>query len=101
MKNYEDVGVNMNLYLLTQDDNYGYDTYDSCIVAAESEEKAKQIDPSGFYKYHDGNWWFQYSSGKEEKQSHDSWASIQNIKVKKIGTTDLPAGLILASYNAG
>ena len=35
----------MNLYLLTQEDASGYDTYDSCVVAAKNEEDAKQIVP--------------------------------------------------------
>lgn len=33
----------MNLYLLKQEINTGYDTYDSCVVAAESEEDARVI----------------------------------------------------------
>ena len=37
----------MNLYLLTQDVNMGWDTYDSAIVCAESEEEAVKIHPNG------------------------------------------------------
>lgn len=36
----------MNLYLLTQTFADDYDTYDSCVVVAETEEEAKTIDPS-------------------------------------------------------
>ena len=35
----------MNLYLLEQNVNSGYDTYDSTIVAANTEEEAKEIHP--------------------------------------------------------
>ena len=35
----------MNIYLLEQNDNMGYDTYDSCVVTANSEEEARQIRP--------------------------------------------------------
>ena len=35
----------MNLYLISQNRNNGYDTYDSAVVAAESEEKARMIRP--------------------------------------------------------
>jgi hypothetical protein len=38
----------LNLYKLTQDLYAGYDTYDSCIVAAASEDFAKQMHPSGY-----------------------------------------------------
>ena len=37
----------MNLYLITQDQNRGYDTYESAVVAAETEEQAKSINPAG------------------------------------------------------
>ena len=33
----------MNLYLLTQDVNMDWDTYDSAIVCAESEEEAAKV----------------------------------------------------------
>lgn len=35
----------MKLYLLSQDVNDDYDTYDSCVVAAENEEEAKMMHP--------------------------------------------------------
>lgn len=37
----------MNIYLLEQDVNDGYDTYDSCVVYAMSEDEAKDIHPGG------------------------------------------------------
>jgi hypothetical protein len=37
----------MNLYLISQDDRDDYDTYDSAVVAAETEEEARSINPSG------------------------------------------------------
>jgi hypothetical protein len=36
----------MNLYLLTQDANKEYDTFNACIVVADTEEEAKKIHPS-------------------------------------------------------
>jgi len=33
------------LYLISQDENNGYDTYDSMIVCAKSEKEAKMIKP--------------------------------------------------------
>ena len=77
----------MNIYLLTQYDRRGYDTYDSCVVYAESEDEARQIHPKGSM----------------------SWGSItwalcpENVDVSYLGcnphVTD--SGLISASFNAG
>ena len=36
----------MNIYLISQETNKGYDTYDSAVVFAESEEEAMQISTS-------------------------------------------------------
>ena len=35
----------MNIYKISQSENNGYDTFDSAIVAAESEEKARDMNP--------------------------------------------------------
>ena len=79
----------MNLYLLQQDDNFGYDTYDSCVVVANSPEEAKLITP-------DGN-------------GFDSmfrvWANNPSgVAITYLGTADdsLKLGeVICASFNAG
>ena len=79
----------MNLYLLTQDEETGYDTYDSVVVAALSEEQAKKMHPSG-----DDAWG--YWSG--------CWpANPENVEVKLIGKAvkGTVSGVILSSFNAG
>ena len=38
----------MNIYLIWQNENRGYDTYDSAVVVAEDEESAKLIHPSTY-----------------------------------------------------
>lgn len=35
----------MNIYLISQTENDGYDTYDSCVVVAENEDMARRITP--------------------------------------------------------
>ena len=42
----------MNLYVLRQDKNNGYDTYDSAVVVANSEEEARNVIPGGFWLNH-------------------------------------------------
>ena len=92
----------MNLYLLSQDENKGWDTYDSAIVAAESEEEARKICPSGMYEWHNG-WYYDYLPTRRYCPRSD-WANdIANISVKLIGVADptVSRGVILASFNAG
>lgn len=87
----------MNLYLLEQIVNTGYDTYDSTIVAANTEEEAKEIHPSVYKKdiicsddlsiY---NWAY-------------DWCKPKDVLVTYIGTAKpgTNKGVILSSYNAG
>lgn len=82
----------MKLYLLSQDKNNRYDTYDSAVVCSANEDEARMTHPS---QYRD-NW-----SGIEEKWG--SWVDAKDINVKYIGEADesLKKGIICASFNAG
>lgn len=80
----------MNLYLLTQDVNTGYDTYDSAIVAAKDEDFARKINPSESSKFGGYDAW--------------DWAvSPDQVKVELIGKAvkGTLEGVVLASFNAG
>ena len=81
----------MNLYKISQDVNDYYDTYDSAIVCAETEDEARMIHPSG------EEW-----NGSREK-IFDTWCDVKDVQVKIIGAAanNLQKGVILASYNAG
>ena len=92
----------MNLYLLSQDENKGWDTYDCAIVAAESEEEARKICPSGRYEWRDG-WCYDYLPTRRYSPRSD-WANdIANISVKLIGVAEptVVRGVIISSFNAG
>jgi hypothetical protein len=80
----------MNLYLISQSVNQGYDTYDAAVVAAENEENAKLIHPNG------GPW-----DGKREY--YGSWCAAEDVKVDFIGVAipETDSGVISASFNAG
>ena len=69
------------LYKIWQEVNDDYDTYDSAVVCAESEEEARNTDLGTKY----------------------SWASPEYVKVEEIGIAkdDVKKGIIVASYNAG
>lgn len=82
----------MNLYYLTQDSNNDYDTYDSVIVAAKSEDEARVIHPAGEPLPHWNPW------------EQSSWVpSPDLVKVYLIGTAieGTEQGVVLASFNAG
>lgn len=78
----------MRLYLICQDVNTNYDTYDGAIVAAENENEARNFHPSGKPKA--------YSSAY-------NWCAPEHVQVVQIGlaTPGTKAGVILASYRAG
>jgi hypothetical protein len=78
----------MKLWLLSQTENTGYDTFDSCVVAAETEDEAKKIHPAeGLHK----TWYY------------NEWAtSPDSVLAKLIGEAipETKCGVILTSYNA-
>lgn len=79
----------MNLYLVSQSVNTGYDTYDAMIVAAPDEEAARLTHPRG-------------SDGWKYDGQCGVWARYpSDVQVELIGQTDRGAGVILASFNAG
>lgn len=94
-----------NLYLLTQNVNAGYDTYDSCVVVAEDEESARRINP----RQHSCKVW------SDEKQrwgdygtsywfEDSTWARPDQVECRLIGAAhpDLkPGTVVCSSFNAG
>ena len=105
----------MKLYLLSQEVVTGYDTYDSAVVAAESEDDARTIHPSWSVTHvTSGEWMGTYAdnattrkrgiAGNEYLNEPDSWVrfiDIDKINVRFLGETNEPRGVILASFNAG
>jgi hypothetical protein len=80
--------MTLKLYLISQTVNRGWDTYDSAVVVAETEEQAKHFHPSG------GHW------------DDDDWTSPDNVQVVLLSENvsgDLQAGhqVVCASFNAG
>lgn len=83
----------MNLYLVSQNANVGYDTFDSFVVCCENEEVARNTNP------HDGqpiNW--------KDNWTTSGWCNrIEDVQVMFLGVADLSVerGVVCASYNAG
>ena len=79
------------LYLISQTVNNNYDTYDSALVVADSEEEAKTITPD-----HDRF---------EPLGSYGVWADKpENVSASYIGEADERfnvGNVIISSFNAG
>lgn len=75
----------MKLWLISQDVNSGYDTYDSAVVSAETEDDARKAPPT------DSKWF----------RADTEWADPKDVNVRYLGETTEPAGAICASYKAG
>ena len=79
----------MKIYKISQKENNGYDTFDSAVVFAEDEEKARKIHPEG------KRYW-----GKP----YPTWCSSPDlVKVEYLGEAKDGAkeGVVLGSFNAG
>ena len=78
----------MKLYLLSQEENNDWDTYDSFVVACEDIETARHTLPST-----------QLTWGQE----YSSWCKTPDaVTVKYLGeAADGIQGIICASFNAG
>ena len=78
----------LNIYLISQDENVDYDTYDSCVVLAKDEESARGMNPGccGWCSIN-GAW----------------CSSPDKVTVTLIGKakSDSVEGFVLKSFNAG
>lgn len=98
----------MYIWKISQNVNNGYDTYDSAIVYAETENDARSTHP-------DPNWEDYASYIGDNSNSQDnleelqyarthSWACTHEVQVEYLGEAhwlyETP-GVILASFNAG
>ena len=91
----------LNIYLLTQNTNRGYDTYDSCMVVAPDEAMARLLHPRGDRYWNGRRWaWVDETPGYADEAG---WTNPDNVKVEHVGVTlaGRPVGVLCASYNAG
>lgn len=78
------------LWLISQDANDDYDTFDSAVVVAETEDAARKIHPYG------------RENTEADGQRFSCWAAPEQVKAEYIGETERPPGeVICASFNAG
>ena len=94
----------MNIYKLSQTTNYGYNTFESCVVIAENKKEAVKVHPNGYQ-----NWDTRGQKSEDncvyENFDIDDWAEIKDIKVELIGiadkSLDTEIKVVCASFNAG
>lgn len=82
----------MKLFLISQDKNQGYDTYDSAVVIAENEEQAKNI------RIDDYSW-----PDPEFVKVEYLGEAVEGLKAERWFVPNHPANkyVICASFNAG
>lgn len=87
----------MNLYLISQTENGGYDTFDSAVVVAKNEEAARHVHPQTS--------WLSGSSEQHWDKGTYSWANTpEEVTAQLIGRASedqQPDTVICASFNAG
>lgn len=88
----------MKLWLISQKVNNDYDTYDSAIVAAETEDAAKNMRPNGT-EFTDAESLFTDA----ESLFFSSWCELKDVEIEYLGNAakHIKRGVILASYRAG
>ena len=91
----------MKLWYIWQEQNRGYDTYDSAVVAAETEDAAKKIHPGDYLIWHANAW--RYPHDQQDSGDYGDWAHVDAVKVEYIGEAKegTEAGVIVSSFNAG
>ena len=81
-----------SLYLISQDTNNDYDTYDSAVVCADDLESARLTHPGGD------------ALGGPWNLLPDTWVSKpEHVTVTYLGEADpsVEYGVVIASFNAG
>jgi hypothetical protein len=84
----------MNIYLISQRERTGYNTYDSAVMIAPDEKTARRMSPGNGRIMEERDWECVFRS----------WASSPDfVKVELIGQAapDREQGVVCSSYNAG
>ena len=96
----------MKLWLISQSANDRWDTYDSAVVAAETEEDARNTypDKGGWddARWTGSKWLWYLGDGRVLDYNSSTWTSPDNVKVKFLSDNyEGAAGTVCASFNAG
>ena len=94
-----------NLYLIISPEEYlDYDTYDSAVVCANSEEEARCIHPDGDYIFINERFVSKEGGHTAPFGYFSSWIHPKDVQVTFIGVAAKgmqPGTVVCASFNAG
>lgn len=90
------------LWLISQDVNGGYDTFDSAVVVAETEQQAKETFPGDYPHVWKVDAWY-HDNGDKVDTRYGCWATPDQVTARYIGVArpSLPIGSVISSFNAG
>lgn len=96
----------MNIYLISQKENNGYDTFDSAVVCADCEDQARDMHPRKQWDMTQKppGYVTERIDWNDVDELYSEWATKrENVKVTLIGKAapGTPFGVICASFNAG
>lgn len=94
----------MKLWRISQNVNNGWDTYDSAVVAAETEEEARCTypDTNEETRWNGNEWMLQVRDGRVVEFHSSTWTKPDNVSVEFLADGyEGPAGTVVASFNAG
>ncbi len=96
----------MKLFLISQSENDGYDTYSDAIVYAEDEAEAKKIHPNGSYDYEEKTNDNPYSEKDEYIKAdcdYGTWVKKKFVSVEYLGEAKEGSerGVVCSSFHAG
>jgi hypothetical protein len=83
----------MKIWLISQEVNNGWDTFDSAVVTANTKNEARYIHPCKEKQ----NW------NGIQKSDYDGWCNALDVIVEYIGIAKegTKKGVILSSYHSG
>lgn len=90
--------TNLKLFLISQNVNNGYDTYDSAVVAARTAEEASRIHPEDIFI---GN--IPGLRPSSDSYYKETWADYKDVCVTYIGEAadNIIKSVLCSSFNAG
>jgi len=95
----------LKLWLISQSKNNNWDTYDSAVVAAETEEDARHTYPDNWsdsLKTWNGSKWLRHlEDGRILDQHSSTWTTPDHVSVEFLADGyQGDAGTVCASFNA-
>jgi hypothetical protein len=95
--------MTMQIWKIERKDRGGYDTFDSAVVIAETEQEARFTSPNGYQVWLPESGWVRESTMNRDAFDDRTWTSPDNVTATEIGRAHPGSErrVIVASFNAG